>query len=138
VLAVAAVPALAQKYDVGPDTQLRIIEFEFDGSKTLSEEDLRKQIASPMLGKHTTLRRWFGFLPSVDPVEPAPFEPLEFQHDVARLREFYRRAGFPDAMLDYTAQKDVEKEHARYPAADPRGPPLRSSRSRRRRPTAPL
>ena len=43
--------------------------------------------------------------------EPAAhsFDPLSLQRDVARLREFYRRAGFPDAYIRYEVALDQDR-----------------------------
>jgi outer membrane protein insertion porin family len=100
--------AAAEKVRVGSNTQLRSIEF--DGRRSFSEDELRKLLAESTLGKRTTLRGWFDFLPFVDPVEPAPFEPLELQRDVVRIREYYQRNGFPSAEVRYTLEHDTAKD----------------------------
>jgi outer membrane protein insertion porin family len=91
----------AQRVRVGPDTQLQEVGFAFTRGQSFSAEELRKQLAEPVLGKHTTLRRTFGWFPFVSPVEPAPFDPLELQRDVARMRDFYQRAGFRGTDVRY-------------------------------------
>ena len=109
-LVVATLPgaASAQRVRVGPDAQLRTVAFEFPDGRSFSTDELRKQLAQPVLGKHARLRRTFGWLPFVDPVEAAPFDPVELQRDVVRLREFYRRAGFPNTDVQYDVRVNPE------------------------------
>jgi outer membrane protein insertion porin family len=93
---VAAAPVRAQDALslVGPRTEVKSIEFRFKGKQTLAEADLRTRIALTERGGMVGLRRFFGFLPFVSPVGVHPFDPLELQRDVVRLRNHYRRSGF--------------------------------------------
>ena len=86
----AIVPATARAQDalteIGPGTQVRSISFEFQGTQTLPESDLRKQIALTERGGLVFLRKLFGWLPMVGPVGTHPLDPLDLQRDVVRLR----------------------------------------------------
>lgn len=99
--AVVAFPSRAERVHVGPDTQLRLVEFAIVGDRTFSDDELKGQLAQRTLGKHPKWRGAFDFLPFVDALEPAPFDPVELQRDVVRLREFYRHAGFPATDVRY-------------------------------------
>lgn len=101
VLAVLPGAAAAQRVRVGPDTQLQEVDFAFTREQSFSADELRKQLAEPVRGTHIKLRRTFGWLPFVSPVEPAPFDPVELQRDVVRLRQFYERAGFVGTAVRY-------------------------------------
>jgi outer membrane protein insertion porin family len=101
-LATVAGPARAQRVQVGPDTQLQWVDFEFTHAQSFTKDELRAQLAEPMRGKHATLRHCFSFLPMVDAVPDALFDPVELQRDVARLRGFYQRAGFLRPDVKYT------------------------------------
>lgn len=93
--------AVAQRIHVGPDTQLRTVGFEFTRGQSFMASELRKQVAHPTIGKHPKLRNSFAWLPMVSPATPAPFDPLEFQRDVVRLRNFYGDAGFVGTRIGY-------------------------------------
>lgn len=111
-LVFAALPAVApaQRVRVGPDAQLRTIGFEFTDEQSFSSDDLAKRLAHPSLGKHLTLRRNFSWLPFVSAVEPAPFDAVELQRDVVRLREFYRRSGFPSVDVGYDVRTNASAD----------------------------
>lgn len=101
----AVLPASGRAQDpltgIGPRTQVHSISFEFQGTHTLPESDLRKQIALTERGGLVFLRKLFGWLPMVGPVGEHPFDPLDLQRDVVRLRRHYHRSGFLDATVAY-------------------------------------
>ena len=98
---------------VGPKTQVRSISFRFEDGSDIRASDLRTRISLTPMGSFVGIRRFFGFLPFVSPVGAHPFDPLELQRDVIRLRDACRRAGFPKAQVSYEA-----KYHARKDAVD--------------------
>jgi outer membrane protein insertion porin family len=123
---VAAAPVRAQDALslVGPRTEVKSIEFRFKGKQTLAEADLRTRIALTERGGMVGLRRFFGFLPFVSPVGVHPFDPLELQRDVVRLRNHYRRSGFLKTRVDYNVRYDAEPDLVEVTYIVDEGPPL--------------
>jgi outer membrane protein insertion porin family len=123
----SATPAL-QAQDalslVGPRTEVKSIEFRFKGKQTLPEEGLRRKIALTARGGMVGIRRFFGFLPFVPPVGVHPFDPLELQRDVVRLRNHYRRSGFLKADVDYDVRYDAKPDLVQVTYVITEGPPL--------------
>src|SRR5215213_29964 len=109
---------------VGPRTEVKSIEFEFRGKGTLAEEELRRRIALTERGGLVGIRRFFGFLPFVSPVGVHPFDPLELQRDVVRLRNHYHRSGFLKAKVDYDVRYDAESDLVEVSYVIEEGPPL--------------
>lgn len=95
---------------VGTDTEVRSVAFRFEGGQTLSEDVLLQQIALTGRGGLVGLRRTFGFLPFVPKVGSHPFDPVEMQRDVVRLRHFYQRSGFPKAAVRYEASYELKSD----------------------------
>ncbi|HZI76024.1 MAG TPA: POTRA domain-containing protein, partial [Gemmatimonadales bacterium] len=126
LLAAWAAPAVAQDAPslVGPRTQVKSIEFRFKGKHTLSEPALQKQIALTPEGSMVGLRRFFGFLPFVPPVGNHPFDPLELQRDVVRLRSYYQHSGFPKAQISYDVRYNAKSDLVRLTYVIDEGPPL--------------
>lgn len=91
-------------------TEVRTIEFRHAGTATLPEETLREHIGLTARGGLVGLRRLFGFLPFIAPVGEHPFDPLEMQRDVIRLRNLYRDSGFLRAQVDYEVRYDAESD----------------------------
>ncbi len=109
---------------VGPRTEVKSIEFRFKGKNTLPEEDLRKRIALTERGGMVGLRRFFGFLPFISPVGVHPFNPLELQRDVVRLRNHYQRSGFPNPSVDYDVRYEAKSDLVEVAYIIDEGPPL--------------
>lgn len=111
-MALLAAPLAAQDAltGVGPGTEVSTIEFRFAGEHTLGEKDLRPHIALTERGGMVGLRRVFGFLPFVTPVGKHPFQPIELQRDVVRLRNIYTRYGFLDAKVSYDVRYDAKDD----------------------------
>jgi outer membrane protein insertion porin family len=126
LLLVAVTPLAAQDAlsRVGPKTQVKSVEFRFKGTHTLNEEDLRKQIALTAQGGMVGVRRFFGLLPFVPPVGVHPFDPLELQRDVVRLRNHYHRSGFQKARVSYDVRYNAESDLMRVAYVIDEGPPL--------------
>ena len=126
-LATAVVAPLAAQdalHRVGPKTQVRSVEFQFQGPSSLDEDQLRQRIALTGQGGMIGLRRLFGFLPFVTPVGSHPFDPTEMARDVVRLRHYYQRAGFPRADVEYEAQYRADPDVVRVTYRIAEGPPL--------------
>lgn len=111
-LLLSAVPAAAQDAltGIGPRTQVKSIEFRFTGGQALTEKDLRPNIALTERGSLVGLRRTFGWLPLVPPVGDHPFDPVELQRDVVRIRNIYVRAGYLDVKVDYDVRFDAAED----------------------------
>jgi outer membrane protein insertion porin family len=108
---IAALPTpSAAVVPVGPDTQLRTLQFEFTGSESFDADQLRRVITERERGKYVGLRRKLHVLPFIDPVEDAPFVPVELQRDVVRLREYYDRAGFSATEVTYAVDYDAKDD----------------------------
>jgi outer membrane protein insertion porin family len=126
LLAAAAAPLRAQDAlsRVGPHTEVKSIEFRFKGKHTLAEADLQKKIALTAQGGMVGIRRFFGFLPFVPPVGVHPFDPLELQRDVVRLRNHYRQSGFLKAGVSYDVRYNAKSDLVRLAYVIDEGPPL--------------
>ena len=109
---------------VGAGTEVKSIEFRFKGKRTLAEEDLRRKIALTPRGGMVGLRRLLGFLPFVPSVGVHPFDPVELQRDVVRLRNHYVRSGFLKADVDYDVHYDAKSDLAKVAYVIDEGPPL--------------
>jgi outer membrane protein insertion porin family len=77
------------------------VEFRFSGSRSFSQAELGTRIALRGRGSIYDLRRALGKLPLVPSPGRYTFDPVELQKDVVRLRQFYRRAGFAQPLVDY-------------------------------------
>jgi outer membrane protein insertion porin family len=112
VLATVTAPLAAQDAPsaITPATEVRTIEFRYVGSETLGEETLREQIALTARGGMVGIRKFFGFLPFVPPVGEHPFDPLELQRDVIRLRNLYHESGFPRVEVSYDVRYEAEPD----------------------------
>jgi outer membrane protein insertion porin family len=125
-MAFAAPPLKAQDALslVSPRTEVKSIEFRFEGKRTLAEEDLRRKIALTARGGMVGIRRFFGFLPFVPPVGVHPFDPLELQRDVVRLRNHYEQSGFLKADVKYDVRYDAKSDLVQVAYIIDEGPPL--------------
>jgi outer membrane protein insertion porin family len=96
-------PAAAQDslLAIRPDAQVGSVEFRFSGTQSFSQAELGTRIALRGRGSLYDLRRALGELPLVPSPGRYPFDPVELQKDVVRLRQFYRRAGFAQPQVDY-------------------------------------
>ncbi|MGW8266905.1 MAG: BamA/OMP85 family outer membrane protein, partial [Longimicrobiales bacterium] len=92
-----------------PDTEVRSIEFHFLDSETFPGSRLLDQIGLRERGSTYRLSKSLAFLPFFSEPEPRPFDPLNLQRDVARIREFYRGAGFPEAAVRYEVSLDQDQ-----------------------------
>jgi outer membrane protein insertion porin family len=125
-LALCSGPALAQDAPsaITPSTQVSRIEFRYEGTEEIAEEKLREQIALTARGGMVGLRRLFGFLPFVSPVGEHPFDPLELQRDVIRIRNLYHESGFLRAGISYDVEYDATEDLIDVTYVVDEGPPL--------------
>lgn len=100
----------AQDYPIRTDasTQVNTIRFDFTTTRSFTENDLRSRISLSDRGVLPGLRSFLDFLPMVEPVGDHPFDPLELQRDVVRLRTLYHRAGFFQPVVTYDLSFDEE------------------------------
>jgi outer membrane protein assembly factor BamA len=115
---------------ITPATEVRSIQFRFAGTETLETGMLREHLALTERGGMVGLRKLLGFLPFVPPVGVHPFNPLEMQRDVIRLRHLYRESGFLHADVDYEVEYDAEPDLIDVTYVIDEGPPtlIRSMR----------
>ncbi len=117
-------PAIAQDplRLVTPNTQVKNISFKFPESRPPFEEDeLLEQIVTTA---PTFWDRFDKLNPFTRPDE-YPFDPIELQKDVVRLRQFFSRNGFPTPRISYSAsQYDAEEDRIRIIFAIWEGKPL--------------
>jgi outer membrane protein insertion porin family len=109
---------------ITPSTEVRSIKFDFEGTRTLEELDLRTQLATTARGRLDKVIKLLSWLPAVPAVLPHPFEPLALQRDVARLRQFYRRNGFPKATVHYVVRYQAKPNVVDITFVVREGPPL--------------
>lgn len=121
LMAVAPVAAQHPLFLVNQETNVRGIAFRFPETQTFETERLREEIATRAPGTFDRLR---GLIPLVS--EPTyPFDPVELQRDVVRLRQFYQRNGFLHPRIDYPAsQLDTTSNTIRVIFTIWEGPPL--------------
>jgi outer membrane protein insertion porin family len=110
---------------VGPKTQVRSVEFQFEDKSSLDPDQLRQKIALTGQGSLVGLRRLFGWIPFVPPVGSHPFDPVEMGRDVVRLRDYYQRSGFPRADVDYHAKYQAKPDVVEVTYRITEGPPLK-------------
>ena len=86
------------------ETTIRGISFRFTETSTFDEDRLTQEMATKGPGVFNEWKRKLDFLPFVS-AQDFPFDPVELQRDVIRLRRFYDRNGFPNAKVDYPASQ---------------------------------
>ncbi len=89
-------------YLVNAETTVRKISFKFpEGKPTFEDEDLLEQMI-------TTAPSFWDRFDKLNPFKRAqsyPFDPIELQKDLVRLRQFYHRNGFPSPRISYSASQ---------------------------------
>mgnify|MGYP006422315651 CR=1 FL=1 len=121
-----ASPARAQSNlaQVNDETTVVDITWNFPGTQSFNSERLEAQIATKAPGTFYTLKRWFDWVPRVDPGR-FPFDAITLQKDVARIRQFYRQNGFLKPYVDYPAtQYNSESNTVDIEFLVREGPPL--------------
>lgn len=110
--------------NINATTQVGTIRFRFTHSRSFMEAELRSQIALTDRGSFVWVRNLFSFLPMVEPVGDHPFDPVELQRDVVRLRLFYQKAGFLRPEISYEVSLDEEENLVDITLVVNEGPPI--------------
>jgi len=117
LLIAAASAAQAQKktegdplIGIGPGTEVRQITFDFQGEHKLTEAELKSQLALTPRPSAIFLHKILGWFPLIGPVGAHPFDPLELQRDVVRLRSLYQRNGYLQSQVHYDVRYDADKD----------------------------
>jgi outer membrane protein insertion porin family len=97
-IALTAPPAAAQTGFVPVNQDTEISSIGFSGNEVFDDRDLKRQIVMESPGVLAGLLFWRD--------RSYPFNPVELQKDVARLRRFYGRQGFVHAEVDYAVRLD--------------------------------
>lgn len=100
---VASTPPL---FLIDAETRVDAVDFRFPSGTAVDPAALRQAIAYEGAGSLAGLRRALDFVPGISPPALERFDPLVLQQDVARMRQMYRTAGFPDVRLDYEVTLD--------------------------------
>jgi outer membrane protein insertion porin family len=87
---------------VNDESQIKSIRFKFLGPHVFGEDQLQEQIVARGPGWADRIRRRFDFIPGIT-AATHPFDPIELQRDMVRLRRYYRRNGFLRPRIDYPA-----------------------------------
>jgi len=82
------------------DTVVRDVSFRFLDTSTFETDRLLQEMATKGPGYFDGIKNHLAFLPLISK-KTFPFDPVELQRDVIRLRRFYERNGFPSAKVDY-------------------------------------
>ncbi|HET7423311.1 MAG TPA: POTRA domain-containing protein [Gemmatimonadales bacterium] len=109
---------------IGPGTEVRKITFDFQGEHRLTEGELRSQLALTNRPGWILPHKLLGWFPLIGPVGAHPFNPLELQRDVVRLRNLYQRNGYLDAQVTYDVTYDAEPDFVDITYHVREGPPL--------------
>ena len=88
-------------YLINEETTVRKISFKFRGDPAIEADLLLEQIVTKAPLFWNRFDRFNPFRRS----RTYPFDPIEFQKDVVRLREYYKRNGFPTPRITYSASQ---------------------------------
>lgn len=86
---------------VRPGAQVGSVDFKFTGKHSFLASELNRQIELRGRGSFYGFRRLVGKLPFISEPASYPFDPIELQKDVVRLRRFYQQSGFVRPGVDY-------------------------------------
>lgn len=98
----SAVSAQDQLRQTNSETEVKSVQFRFQGRHFFDGDRLKEQMVTTAPGTLDRLRDRFSFLPFVS-AGRYPLDPIELQRDMARLRRFYVRNGFLYPDIDYPA-----------------------------------
>lgn len=101
LLCVKPADAQAPLVFINKNTEVRKISFNFVNTRTFEPQQLKTQIA---LTEPSFWDRLRTLLPLMEGREH-PFDPVELQKDVVRIRQFYNRNGFLHPDIDYPASQ---------------------------------
>ena len=117
-------PVIAQAplHLIDKNTTVSAISFKFVDSQTFEDSRLKEQLATLEPVFVDKLKR---LIPFVGNRRVYPFNPIELQRDVARLRRYYRQNGFLRSTISYPAsQLNTEKNKIHVIFTVNEGPPL--------------
>jgi outer membrane protein assembly factor BamA len=92
------------------ESGLVVRQLDFEGNKSITDEALRAAIV-------TTTSTWFARYPPFRNLglgEKRYLNEEEFRRDVIRLHVFYRRSGFPNAVVDTVVRREPESVFIRF------------------------
>jgi outer membrane protein insertion porin family len=125
LFAILPLPAAAQALRLSPDAEVRSIDFRFTGPHELYADELAEQMNTRAPDAFHTFQSAVAWVPFVPNPDRHAFDPVRLQEDVARLRRYYRRQGFPEARVDYTVGTDDERRRVAVAILVEEGPALR-------------
>lgn len=99
--------AQAPLFLVNPSTEVQSVDFVFTDGETFERDFLRSQIAMTERGMLAGLRERLAFLPLISEPGRHPFDPVELQKDLIRLRRLYAESGFLDHDVQYEVTLDT-------------------------------
>ena len=101
-------PSHAEYIRVDARSEIKKIDFRFDGKNISSGKELRKQLTLTPLREASWWRRIVGLFPFVPKHVSYRLEPIGLQENVVILRKFLHDSGFTQAEVDYelTPAKD--------------------------------
>ena len=105
------------------DTQVSKLSFRFErGVEPTFEADILKE---QIVTQAPTFWNRFDRINPFRTSRPFPFDPIELQKDVVRLRQFYNQNGFPQPTISYaTSRLDTASNKIHIRLAIQEGPPL--------------
>lgn len=107
----------APLYLANSNTQVRSVSFDFVTTRTFDPGQLQDQMATDAPGFSDKILFWRN--------RKYPFDPVELQKDVVRLRRFYNRNGFLSPTINYLgSQLDTTRNEMRVVLSIDEGPPL--------------
>ncbi len=102
-----ALVAQAPLFLVNRDTRVGSLEFSFPEGRSLPIDRLGQETSLTDPGFLSAVQRRLTWLPLISAPTPIPFDPVELQKDVVRLRRLYSDMGFPAANISYEVQLDT-------------------------------
>lgn len=128
-LAAFAAPTAARAqipYHVFDDrTQVGSLHFSFPDGRSFSDASLRDHMVLGAPGRLAGVQDALSFLPFVSDPAPHPFDPLDLQRDVARIRRFYEESGFIGTDVRYEVDFDAKHDRVAIDIIVSEGRPIR-------------
>lgn len=116
--------AQAPLFLVNDQTRVGSLEYVFAEGRSLTLDRVAQETALSDPGFLAGLQRKMAWLPFVGPPAPIPFDPVQLQKDVVRLRRFYGTMGFPRAVVSYDVVLDSVENAVDIKMAVNEGPPI--------------
>ncbi len=90
-------------------TEVSGLHFRWTDTKTIDSRELQPLLVTKGRGSFYGIRSAIGKLPLIPRPAAVPFDPMNLQRDVVRMRARYREAGFRDADVRYDVVRDDTK-----------------------------